>query len=785
MEPLPIHALRAEFDRTDPVGRLVVSSPTGSGKSTEVPRWCAGRVLVVEPRRVACRTLAQRVSELEGTPLGRTVGYRVRDESRLSDETRILFCTPGVVLRAQAELSRFQTVILDEFHERSLELDLLLALMLRHFRGRLVVMSATLQDERVARHLGGTVLRAEGRTFPVTVRHLPGKTVLPDEDGLTARVNAALETARKDPGDILVFLPGKAEIAECARALERQPDVDILPLHGELTLEQQRRVFAPSSRRKVVLATNVAETSVTLPGIGVVIDSGLVRQTRYHRGRGHLALVPIALDSADQRAGRAGRTGPGVVYRLWSPAAKLAPITPPEIFRESLVPMLLGAAAWGEPLDSLPLLDRPRDDALHAARADLVDLGAIDARSAITACGRELFGLPLDPWLGRLLVEARARGCLPDAVDLAAALSVDRPLFLPGEPPEDLREAGCDATALIRAVRLGEPATHGLHPHVLDEARRMSDRLRRAQGLPERPRDDVEVARYRLAQAAMLADPRSAHVPRRRGGHTAWSHGGAEVELSRQSAVQRVREVDAVVVMDSRAVSQGHGENNVLVTCAMPVPLQWLVEAGLGTEKLAGVAVEAGRVVAQIERVYAKRTLATREDVPRGAVAREAVTTLFLRGSIFPGAVKVARERLEATALWSRLHQAGITLELYSNALPPDDVPALEEWTARRVEALGVESGDDLQLLSAGDLQPPDVPDEVRTQLDRHFPRTVQVGDVTFHAEYAPASRQVTLRPAPGARREIPPASFFPRFGGFRVVVEVGGAPRVVRERAG
>jgi ATP-dependent helicase HrpB len=787
MAELPIHALRAAFDASPASARLVIGSPTGSGKSTEVPLWCRGRVLVVEPRRVACRALAARVADLEQTPLGTTVGYRVRDDTCATADTRILFCTPGILLRWKDALTGFGTIILDEFHERSLEMDLLLALLLKRFAGRLMVMSATLQDERVARHMEGTVLRAEGRLHPVDIRHVEGGPLLPDPDDLAGRVRATLDRARQDPGDVLVFLPGKAEITECARIFSSDAGWDILPLHGELTADEQRRAFKPSARRKLVLATNVAETSITLPGVGVVVDSGLVRQTRYHRGRGHLALVAVAQDSADQRAGRAGRTGPGVAYRLWSASARLAAVTAPEVFRQSLVPMLLGAAAWDEDARQLALLDRPREDAWATAAQDLRDLGALEPDGQITAVGRELFDLPLDPALGRLLVAARAHGVLEDAVDLVSALSTGRPLFA-ARPQEDdpLRADGCDATALIRAVREGQPGVHALSGVGLQEARRTQSRLRALAGLGT-ARSTSPVARHKLALAALAADPRCAHVPRRRGGHLAWSNGAEELELGRHSAASLLQDVEALLVLDTHAVSQGHGDNTVRISAAMPVPAAWLLEAGLGQDRITGVSVERGVVVTTLERVYAQRTLQTREDVPKGALAREAITTLFLRGSIFRASLLTTTARLSQAQLWSALTAAGVKLQLYGGDVAPALVPTLEAWVENKVARLGVESGEDLAMLSAQDFLAPPVPEEVAAELERVFPRAVRVGETQFNAEVQPAQRLVTLRPSGGGMRgELPAASFFPRFGGFRVVVQVGQQPaRVVRERTG
>lgn len=788
-DALPIDALRAPFIDALPRGPVVLTSPTGSGKSTQVPRWLAAlpgapKVLVVQPRRLACRALAARVAELDGTPLGDRVGYNVRDERKQSDRTQVLFVTPGVALRMFPEWTRWGAVVLDEFHERSLDTDLLLGLLAKHYDGRLVVMSATLAGERIATHLQGALLQGEARTFPVEFRYLGDHPAqLPHEDRLDHRVRRALDAARGDPGDVLVFLPGKGEIHECARALRGRDDVEVIALHGSLTLDAQRAAFQSSARRKVVLATNVAETSVTIPGIGVVIDVGMVRQTRYRGGRASLVLVPVAKDSADQRAGRAGRTAPGVCYRLWSQAARLSANTPPEVHRESLVPLVLAAAACGTRPEELPLLDAPRPGALVDARAELTSLGALDAKGEITPRGRELFGLPLDAALGRLLVEARGTGALDDVIDLVAALGTGRPMFSGRAPMGDddhaLRAGGCDATALIRAVRWGDPESDGLSRTALDEARRTRERLRRAHGLDPRA-TDLPLDRDRLARTALAADPRCVHVPRKRGNDLAWSNGGTELELARESAVNAVvKEVDAIAVLDSRAVGDGR-DAVIYVTCATPLKRAWLLEAGVGRDRLAGVTVERGRAVAKVERVYARKVLAEREEVPEGDVARDAIAELFLRGSIFRESLAVTKERLAAAALASRLLGSG---RLPEGLMQPVDVEACDPavWVRARLLSLGVTRGDELSLLSAADLVAEDIPGEIRVVLDKEFPRTVKVGDAVYEADYDLARRSVTLKMVHGSRKDPPPLQYLPRFSGLRICVEAGRAMWIVR----
>lgn len=778
---LPIDTLRAAFSKAG--RRVVVSAPTGSGKSTRVPTWCAGKVLVVEPRRVACRALATRVADLEGARLGGAIGYHVRDDRCWGEDTRIVFATPGIVLRSFRDIATYDTVILDELHERRLDTDLLLAMLKRDYEGRLVAMSATLDGDRVASYLEGVHLAGEGRLFPVEVRHVAGSAMLPDRNGLESRLLGALELAADVPGDILVFLPGKAEIGAAAESLRARKDLSVLALHGGLSLDEQSRAFAPTKKRKVLLATNVAETSITVPGIGVVIDAGLVRQTRYHAGRGHLTLAPIANDSAEQRAGRAGRTGPGVCYRLWSAAARLADRTAPEMHRMPLVPLVLAAAACGWRLDELSFLDAPKDHAADDAHEELRALGAVDEEGTLTDAGRELFGLPLDAHLGRLLVEARRRGMLDDTIDLVAALAVGRPLFVarPEHEEDDLRASGCDGVALVRAVRIGEPRTHGLGHFPLAEARRYEKRLRRALKQPAGPDDERPVDREQLARTVLAADPRAAHVARRRKRQVAWANGGTELTLARESAVNRkLDDVEALLVLESRAFGSGKRDTRVLATAAMPVPLRWLVEQGLGRERIAKVKLEKRRVVAVVERIYAKRVLAIEERKPEGALAREAIRDLFVRGSLWKEAARRCRENLEARALAVGLRQSAVA-QLWDLSEVSEAPPALEDWVLTRLLELGVEHADELGLLSADDLVADPLPEHLLALLDQEYPRKLEVGGATYAVDYDLEKRQVLLRVVRGGRKDPPPRSWLPRFTGFKVCVEAGRRIHVLR----
>ncbi|MDH5490403.1 MAG: helicase-related protein [Myxococcales bacterium] len=825
MSALSIDALRPAFEASG--GRVVITSPTGSGKSTRVPRWGAGPVLVVEPRRVACRALAQWVATEAGETLGEAVGYHVRDERRASSSSRILFATPGIVLRmlgpsagrarsphppgvasgprlsaprrrALDALERFETILLDEVHERRLDTDLLMALLRDSFPGRLVAMSATLDGDRLASYLGGAHLRAEGRAHPVQIGYCPGAALLPSPEGLEGRLLEALRLALEGPGDVLVFLPGKREILEARRALEREPELralSILELHGGLSLAEQSRVLRAGGGRRVVLATNVAETSLTVPGVGAVIDSGLVRRTRYHQGRAYLTLVPIAMDAAEQRAGRAGRVAAGRCLRLWSESARLEPRTPPEVHRESLVPLLLGAAVTGRPLETLLMFDPPKAHALADAHAELLALDAIEAGGGLRPIGEELFRLPLEPRLGRLLIEARSerdRGlaegddaCLDAMIELVAALGIGRPLFRRAPPstelPRDPAANPCDAIAILELMRSASPAPASADAGALAEARALAQRLRRTLGI-ERSGGGRPIDRGALIRVALAADPRCAHVARIRGRRVAFSNGGTELELARQSAAFGREGVEALLVLESRAFGSGERERRLRITCAMPLPLAQLARHGLGEDRLAGVSLERGRIVARIERVYAGKVLECREQIPQGAAAREAIAALHLRGSLFKGALRESRDRLEARALVARLAggRLGQIHDLSSLSNPP---PTHREWLLERLASLGLEEAADLALLSEQDLLYPELPAHLRELLDREFPRRVDVGDAIYAVEYDLERRQVLLKIVRGGRESPPPLGYLPRFEGLRVCVEAGRRIHVLRGR--
>jgi len=480
-QKLPIYEVEEEIVLAlgrPTMARLVLEAPTGSGKSTQLPQIMLDRGLVVEgeivvlqPRRIAARMLARRVAAERGGRPGGEIGYQVRFDRVAGRETRVRYVTEGVLQRQLLEdpqLRGVGAIVFDEFHERHLHGDVMLALALSLQGGerpdlKLVVMSATLDSGRLETHLEPCdVVRSEGRTFPVEIRHLKGRSKA--NSGVWDAVVGAVrdEVLGKDLlGDVLVFLPGAYEIRRTMEALRRVGglgDWDVLPLYGDLSPAAQDAALERSGRRKIVVATNVAETSLTIDGVRVVIDSGLARVADFdpRRGINTLTIQKISRASAEQRAGRAGRTAPGVCLRLWSERDHLgrAAAQAPEVQRLELSETLLALAAAGCEVDAMRWLDPPGAQARQRAETLLADLGAIGRDGVITATGRRMVAFPAHPRFARMLVEAEQMGCVPEAA-LCAALCQGRDLFVRGRRgaaaefagPEDMS----DFLPLLRA----------------------------------------------------------------------------------------------------------------------------------------------------------------------------------------------------------------------------------------------------------------------------------------------------------------------------------------------
>ncbi len=531
---LPIEAilpaLRATLSRGD---SAVLQAPPGAGKTTRVPlallqeAWLTGqRIVMLEPRRLAARAAAHYMAAQLGEGVGATIGYRVRMDSRVSAKTRIEVVTEGVLTRLLQDdpsLEGVGLVIFDEFHERSLQADLGLALCLEAQGAlredlRLLVMSATLDGEPIARLLGDAPLvTSAGQMFPVETRHVADQRRHVQGAHASHVVAVIRRALAEEEGGLLVFLPGVADIKRVARLLSEEnlpSNVNVRPLYGDLVLEAQERAIRPTAAgsRKVVLATSIAETSLTIEGVGVVIDSGWARVPRFDpvSGMTRLDTVRVSRAAADQRRGRAGRTGPGVAYRLWSEGTVLAEYQRPEISVADLAALVLDLAQWGvsDPA-ALSWLDVPPPAAYTQARDLLQRLGALDRHGAITAHGRDMARLPLHPRLAHMLLRGKAMGRGGLACGLAALIS-ERDV-LKGSREADVRlrlealhggtVASADSAACVRVRKLAEHHRRLLNCPVQQPQHLADAGLLLAYAYPDRiAQRRVGVApRYRLA----------------------------------------------------------------------------------------------------------------------------------------------------------------------------------------------------------------------------------------------------------------------------------------------
>ena len=572
------------------VPNLVVEAPPGSGKTTRVPPALlglgVGEVWVLEPRRLAARLAARRVADELGEKVGETVGYQVRFEEASGPRTRLRFMTEGVLTRrllSNPQLDGVGVVVLDEFHERHLEGDLALALLRRLQQTarpdlRLVVMSATIEAGPIAAHLGNCrVLRSEGRLFELSIEYSP-VSADPLEDQVESAVRRLMRGGAGGlGGDVLVFLPGAAEIRRALTACEplaRQSGLLLAPLHGDLSPEQQDRAITPADRPKIILSTNVAESSITIEGVRAVIDSGLARVAGHSAWSGlpTLTVSRVSKASANQRAGRAGRTGPGRVVRLYpvEDFQRRAEQVTPEIAREDLAQVRLYLEAMGVAgTADLPWLDAPPRESLRAAEQLLRRLGAVDAAGGLSAIGREMVALPLHPRLGRLVVEAKRRGVGEDGCAIAALLSAGERL-----PQEGGHVGPSDLLFLL------DQPWSGRMRRTLGQIRRAAGTHRPARANSPAEHDTALMIAVltafsdRLARGSSTgsAASRGRDASGREAGRKLLLAGGGGAELSRSSVVQRAELLVAVDAEERR------DQGPPLVRLASAIEPLWLLD---------------------------------------------------------------------------------------------------------------------------------------------------------------------------------------------------------------
>lgn len=616
MIPLPvdpyIDQIVGEIRRSRAV--VIVAEP-GAGKTTRVPPALVsdGPVLLLQPRRVAARSIAARIAEERGWAIGQEVGWQVRFERRFGPKTCLLVATEGVLtarLQLDPLLSDFRTIVLDEFHERSIHADLAIALGRQAWRARddlrIVVMSATIDARAIAGFLDDCpIVQVPGRLFPIDVEYAPEQKT----------AEAVVDLVGATPGHVLCFLPGAFEIRQAMADLERrlpakQPtDIEIVPLHGSLDAAQQDAALRESSCRRVILATNLAETSVTVPGVTAVVDSGLHKVARYDPDRGvdSLNIERITQDAADQRAGRAGRVAPGVVRRLWDARVRLRPHREPEIHRIDLSGVALDVIAWGGDPRRLEWFDAPREAALEAALALLERLDLV-ANGTLTPAGRQAVRLPVHPRLARMLIAAGG------AVDVAraCALIAERSYL----PPR----TAATTSDLLTAVDDWPAAP----PHVQRTAHEIESLSRRLDLAPRQPLNDADFRR-----AILAGYPDRVARRRARGSPEVQLASGAGAVVAPQSGVI---EGDFLVAIDVSAPSSGVGARpgraTASIRLATRVERDWLAKTS--TEVVHRFDRGSGTVRAvEIDR-YDALALAERPVAPDPEIAAELLAAEWL-----------------------------------------------------------------------------------------------------------------------------------------------------------
>ena len=538
----------------------VVTASPGAGKTTRVPPALVGDgpVILLQPRRVAARSIASRIAHEHQWTLGREVGWQIRYDTNCSRDTKLLVVTEGILtarLQTDPLLSEFVTVVLDEFHERSIHADLAIALARQAWRARndlrIVVMSATLDSAAVSAFLDGCpVIDVPGRSHPVDIAYAPSETVPDAVRGLLGST----------PGSVLCFLPGAAEIRRAVDGLTGS-GVDVLPLYGAMPADEQDRALQPASTRRVIVATNIAETSLTVPGVTAVVDSGLQKVARYDADRGidSLETERITADAADQRAGRAGRLAPGVVRRLWSAQDRLRPHREPDIHRVDLAGAVLDVITWGGDPKALEWFERPQDAALDAALVLLERLGLV-ARGRLTPAGEQARKLPVHPRLATMLV---ASGGARDVARACAILS-ERHLL----PPR----TAATTSDLLSAL----DQWRDLPPHVHRTADQLQSSMPNQQFSPQSPIHDPKSSEIAFLRSILAGYPDRAAQRREPNSDAFLLASGTGATLGRESGVRDGAFIVALDVSASQGRQAAAGRPDALIRMASRVEREWL-----------------------------------------------------------------------------------------------------------------------------------------------------------------------------------------------------------------
>ncbi|MEZ9182955.1 helicase-related protein [Vibrio splendidus] len=780
MSLLPIDSYQNVFHEQIANSHLVVEAETGSGKSTRLPLWASlhGRVLVVEPRRIACTSLAKYLAQQSGEKLGSKVGYAIKLESEYNEQTNVVFVTPGIALRWLSEdgLASFDVIVVDEFHERRWDIDLLVAILKQKESHRLVITSATIEGERLAHYLDANRISCEGRTYKVEIEHRANESrTLPDirhlEQRIAEEVNYQLIASS---GDMLVFLPGKKEIVQCEQALAKNPDIQVVKLHASVS--EKERDLALSGRnintegnglRKVILATNVAETSLTIPDIGVVIDSGLERRTVQRNGRTTLMLKSISRASAKQRAGRAGRVMDGICVRLYGEHAALELVTPPELQREELTEPMLAAACCGAPFESLSFLDPIPEKSLNSATQTLLTMEAINSDHQITEHGKKLYPLPIDALYADIVTRIKTKALKEAMVDLTAALSVPARLYQLPTNAEHLEalaqqeKEGCDLSLLIQIVRGRDYPHLEIDQQALNEAQGLAKQMREVFELPQ-----LEVAsrfqRIELLKTIVNLHPELVFV-RRLKRKEAFANGVLEVVLGRQNRFPD--NAQAMLALDTHSLpGRGVKQTLTLATVTAPIPLELIIEAELGEWEQGETRVNDDGVFTEMALVYAGRTITTKLVAAEGQLSLKPIVDLVLKGVHLPGFAKVRTQEIKHWQLYVKLG-----LDEQTQYTPEIENINFELWLIEQLEVLGVTDVSELEMFDHVDIPFDGIPSWLYSEFSEKYPFALSLADLQLDVEYLPARKLIYVHYQSGSRKLSPKRWELPTWSGWRI----------------
>ncbi|MDD9196326.1 helicase-related protein [Aliivibrio sp. S3MY1] len=750
---LPINAIRSEFSSAILTKNVVVQSETGSGKSTHLPLWAAehGRVLVIEPRRIACTALAEYLAQQSTKVLGDDIGYAIKLDSRFCEESKIVFVTPGIALKwfMEDKLVSFSHIMIDEFHERRWDTDLLLSLLHDHQQHRLILTSATIDTKPLASYANATVLTAKGRQFTVQISHISEHSQqMPSARDIEQRIISTLNTViqRKETGDILVFLPGKKEIMQCTQiATTKFPDSKVIPLFAGVSDTHRHQALTQSSQQRIIFATNVAETSLTIPNVSVIIDSGLERRTHQRNGRTTLSLQAISKASADQRSGRAGRTQVGQAIRLYGEHAALEKMTQPELQREELVEAVLAAASCKKALREMTFLEPLPEKSLALAEEKLQQMGAINSDLMITDYGLQLFPLPIDTLFSHMLSVVKGRSEKETVADLVAGLSVSNKLFSIANSEMALDEflrwnpKSCDLVTLASIVRGHDCDGLMIDDELRKEAQALAKQIRNELGLPELAVSS-RLKREEVLQQLAEKLPELVFV-RREKRREAFGNGYLEVVLGRHNHFLPADEA-AIIFNQFSLPGRGNKQTLTIATALAPIDISWIIESELAECRVGECINDNQGIKIARDYYYANRLLKTVYVEPTEDNAIAAIVSQVIEGHILP----LFKDKREAEiAAWQLYCQL--------NGNKQSSAMTFEYWFTKQLEELGVTALEDMAMFDEDDFIFDGVPEWELIDFMKKYPQTVVLPDITVSVEYFVSSKRVVLTYIKGDRR--------------------------------